>query len=96
MSALKQVFPRVHFRYDECCYAQDLEHFAEWLCGHGYRNKPARTHLYNVQQVLRALAMPPGAMLDIAKLTAAFRRSGDGRLRYQHSCTTSSVPTLIE
>jgi integrase/recombinase XerD len=88
MSALKQVFPRVHFRYDECGYAEDLEHFAAWLCGRGYRNKPARTHLYNVQQVLRVLAMPPGAKLDIAKLAAAFRRSGDGRLRYQHSRTT--------
>jgi hypothetical protein len=25
MSALKQVFPRVHYRYDECPYADDLE-----------------------------------------------------------------------
>jgi integrase/recombinase XerD len=88
MSSLKQVFPRVHFRYDECRYAEDLEHFAAWLCGRGYRNKPARTHLYNVQQVLQVLAMPPSAKLHIAKLAAAFRRCGDGRLRYQHSLTT--------
>ena len=58
MSALKLVFPRVHFRYDECPYADDLEHFAAWLCGRAYRNKRARTHLYNVQQVLLDLAMP--------------------------------------
>jgi integrase/recombinase XerD len=59
MSALQQVFPRVHFRYDECRYAQELEQFASWLCERAYRNKPARTHLYNAQQVLLGLARPP-------------------------------------
>jgi hypothetical protein len=87
MSALKLVFPRVHFRYDECPYADDLEHFAAWLCGRAYRNKRARTHLYNVQQVLLDLAMPSGSKLDLAKVAVAFRRSGDARLRYQHSFT---------
>jgi integrase len=87
MSALKLVFPRVHFRYDECPYADDLEHFSAWLCGRAYRNKRARTHLYNVQQVLLDLAMPSGSKLDLAKVAVAFRRSGDARLRYQHSFT---------
>ena len=37
MSALKQVFPRVYFRYDQDRYAQDLEQFAAWLLANGYR-----------------------------------------------------------
>jgi integrase len=85
MSALKQVFPRVHYRYDECPYADDLEHFAAWLCARAYRNKPARTHLYNVQRVLISLALPSGSKLRLAKLALAFRRSGNARLKYQHS-----------
>jgi integrase/recombinase XerD len=85
MSALKQVFPRVHYRYDECPYAADLEDFAAWLCERAYRNKRARTHLYNVQQVLISLALPSGSKLKLAKLEVAFRRSGNARLRYQHS-----------
>jgi hypothetical protein len=36
MSALKEVFVRVHFRYDRDRYAQDLEHFARWLIDKGY------------------------------------------------------------
>jgi hypothetical protein len=55
MSALKQVFPRVHFRYDRDAHAADLEQFATWLCVRGNCNKSARTHLYNSQQVLRSL-----------------------------------------
>jgi hypothetical protein len=43
MSALKQVFPRVHYRYDECPYADDLEHFAAWLCVRIAISRPART-----------------------------------------------------
>ena len=31
MSALTQVFVRVHFRYDRDRYAEDLEQFAAWL-----------------------------------------------------------------
>jgi integrase/recombinase XerD len=87
MSALRQVFPRVHYRYDECPYADDLEQFAAWLCERAYGNKRARTHLYNVQQVLRALAKSSGSKLALAKLAVAFRRSGNARLRYQHSFT---------
>jgi hypothetical protein len=71
MSALKQVFPRVHYRYDECPYADDLEHFAAWLCARAYRNKPARTHLYNVQRVLISLTLPSGSKLRLAKLAPA-------------------------
>jgi integrase len=87
MSALRQVFPRVHYRYDGCRYADDLEHFAAWLCERAYRNKPSRTHLYNVQQVLLSLAMPSGSKLRLAKLAAAFRHRSKARLRYQHSFT---------
>jgi integrase/recombinase XerD len=65
MSALKQVFPRVHYRYDECPYADDLEHFAAWLCARAYRNKPARTHLYNVQRVLISLTLVPSSTVRI-------------------------------
>jgi hypothetical protein len=86
MSALKH-FPRVHYRYDECPYADDLENFAAWLCERAYCNKPARTHLYNVQQALVSLALPSGSKLKLAKLAVAFRRSGKARLRYQHSFT---------
>jgi hypothetical protein len=94
MSALKQVFPRVHYRYDECPYAADLEDFAAWLCERAYRNKRARTHLYNVQQVLISLALPSGSKLKLAKLEVAFRRSGNARLRYQldnHEITAAQV-----
>ena len=36
MSALKEVFSRVHFRYDNDPNAKDLEQFAAWLCAHRY------------------------------------------------------------
>lgn len=55
------------------------------MCARAYRNKPARTHLYNVQQVLISLALPSGSKLRLAKLALAFRRSGNARLKYQHS-----------
>jgi site-specific recombinase XerD len=90
MSALKQVFPRVHFRYDKCRYAEDLEQFASWLCVRAYHNKCARTHLHNVQQVLQFLALPSGSKVALAKLALAFRRLGNTRLTYQHSFTTFS------
>jgi integrase/recombinase XerD len=88
MSALKQVFPRVHFRYDRDAHAADLEQFAAWLCARGNCNKSARTHLYNAQQVLRSLRAASGAKLDAADLARAFCRSGDARRRYQHTRTT--------
>jgi len=87
MSALKDVFPRVHFRYDEDPYAVDLEQFAAWLCERRYPNKGARTHLYNVQQVLRALSGVSGAALDSTKLSTAFRRLAVGKITYQHTHT---------
>jgi len=59
MSALKQVFPRVHFRYDECLYAT-ISNTLPLVVWRAYRNKRARAHLYNVQQVLLDLAMPTG------------------------------------
>lgn len=88
MSALKEVFSRVHFRYDNDPNVEDLEQFAAWLSARGYCNKPARTHLYNVQQVLRQLAVAPGSKLNADELAVAFRRSGPAWLRYQHTHST--------
>jgi len=74
MSALKDIFVRVHFRYDRDRYSQHLEHFAEWLLAKGYPNKTCRTHLYRVQQVLHAMRPQPGAALEAARLEGTFRR----------------------
>ena len=87
MSALKDAFPGVHFRYDEDRYAVDLEQFAAWLFARRYPNKAARTHLYNVQQVLRAPSGVSGVALNSTKLSTAFRRLAVGKITYQHTPT---------
>lgn len=85
MSALKQVFVRVHFRYNQDRYAEDLEPFAAWLLKAGYPNKTCRTHLYRVQQVLHAIGQPPGAMLGENVLQRAFIRVARRKWRYCHT-----------
>lgn len=82
MSALKQVFVRVHFRYDQDRYADDLERFAAWLLDAGYPNKTCRTHLYHVQQVLHAIGSPPGTMVDEGVLQRTFVRLARRKPRY--------------
>lgn len=74
MSALKQVFVRVHIRYEQDRYAEDLERFAAWLLGSGYPNKTARTHLFRVQQVLHAIGAAPSIALRADVLGRAFAR----------------------
>jgi site-specific recombinase XerD len=88
MSALKQVFVRVHFRYDRDRYAPDLEEFAAWLLANGYPNKTARTHLFRVQQVLRAIASEPGAALRAEVLRRTFTRLARRHWRYCHTHPT--------
>ena len=88
MSALKQVFVRVHFRYERDPYAPDLEDYAAWLLQKGYSNKTARTHLYRVQQVLHAIKAPPRSSLDEALLRHAFKRLTRRRWR---ACLTASA-----
>lgn len=102
MSALTQVFVRVHFRYDRDRYAEDLEQFAAWLLAAGYRNKPARTHLFHVQQVLNRIGAPPGTALSTDALVRAFRRRGrraSAVYRQTHTTYTGylrSVDRLVE
>lgn len=88
MSALKQVFVRVHFRYEQDRYVQDLEPFAAWLLHAGYPNKTCRTHLYRVQQALHAIDRPPGAVLSETVLQQTFRRLARRKWR---SCHTHPV-----
>jgi site-specific recombinase XerD len=88
MSALKQVFVRVHFRYDRDRYAEDLEQFAQWLLANGYPNKTIRTHLFRAQQVLHAIGSPPGSALDSGTLRGTFRRLARRRWKYCHTHPT--------
>ncbi len=74
MSALKQVFVRVHLRYEQDWYAEDLERFAAWLIATRYQNKNARRHLCRVQQVLHAIGAAPGAALRADVLERAFAK----------------------
>ena len=74
MSALKQVFVRVHLRYEQDGYAEDLERFAAWLITTQYQNKNARRHLCRVQQVLHAIGAAPGAVLRADVLERAFAK----------------------
>jgi integrase/recombinase XerD len=74
MSALRQVFVRVHSRYEQDRYAEDLERFAAWLLATRYRNKNARRHLCRVQQVLHAIGAAPGSALRADVLGRAFAR----------------------
>lgn len=74
MSALKQVFVRVHSRYEQDRYAEDLERFAAWLLATRYHNKNARRHLCRVQQVLHVIGATPGATLRADVLGRAFAR----------------------
>jgi len=101
MSALKQVFVRVHSRYDQDRYAKDLERFAAWLLANGYPNKTARTHLFRVQQVLHAIRAAPSAALHADVLGRAFRRLARRRWTRCHTCYTysgylRSIGRLIE
>lgn len=101
MSALKQVFVRVHFRYDQDRYADDLERFAAWLLQAGYPNKTCRTHLYHVQQALHAIGSPPGTMLDADVLQRTFLRLARRKPRYGHTRSVytdflRSIHQLIE
>lgn len=72
MSALKQLFVRVHLRYEQDRYAEDLERFAAWLLATRYSNKTARRHLFRVQQVLHAIGAAPGVTLRAEVLGRAF------------------------
>ena len=90
MSALNQIFVRVHFRYDRDRYAEDLEQFAAWLLANEYPNKSARGHLYRVQQVLHALGTEPSAPLKAHELRWVFRRKERRQPRYRHTHTTYS------
>ena len=101
MSALKQIFVRVHFRYDRDRYAQDLEDFAAWLLANGYPNKTARTHLFRAQQVLHAIGLAPGSALDAGMLRRTFSRIARRHWRYCHTHPTyadslRSIGRLIE
>jgi site-specific recombinase XerD len=101
MSALRQVFVRVHFRYDRDRYAEDLEQFAAWLLANGYPNKTARTHLFRVQQVLHEISAAPGAALHADKLKGAFRCLKRRRWKACHTHPTyagylRSIGRLIE
>lgn len=101
MSALKQVFVRVHARYDQDRYAQDLEPFAAWLLSAGYPNKSCRTHLYWAQQALHAINAMPGAVLKADAFERVFRRLARRCGRCRHTCSTyarylRSMGRLIE
>jgi len=85
MSALREVFVRVHFRYDRDRYSQDLEDFAKWLLAKGYPNKTCRTHLYRTQQVLHAMGAAPGVALEADALERTFRRLARRRWTDCHS-----------
>lgn len=85
MSALKQVFVRVHARYEQDRYAQDLERFAAWLLAAGYPNKTCRTHLYRTQQALHVAGRPPDASIDEALLRRVFHRLAQRRWRHCHT-----------
>lgn len=85
MSALKEVFVRVHFRYDRDRHSRDLEDYAQWLLAQGYPNKTCRTHLYRAQQVLHAMEAAPGAALEVHTLKQTFRRLSRRRVTPCHS-----------
>lgn len=91
MSALTQVFVRVHARYDQDRYAGDLEPFAAWLLRSGYPNKSCRTHLYRVQQALHAIDAMPGAVMDVDVLEHAFRRLTRRFAKSRHTCSTYAM-----
>jgi len=101
MSALTQVFVRVHSRYDQDRYADDLEPFAAWLLRAGYPNKSCRTHLYWAQQALHAIGPTPGAVLEADVLERTFRRLARRCSRCRHTCSTyarylRSIGRLVE
>ena len=89
MSALKQVFVRVHSRYEQDQYAEDLERFAAWLLATSYQNKNARRHLCRVQHVLHAIGAAPGVALRADVLGRAFAKLA----RRWTRCHTASTYT---
>ncbi|MGP8095998.1 MAG: tyrosine-type recombinase/integrase [Steroidobacteraceae bacterium] len=88
MSALAQLFVRLHRRYDQDRYADDLERFAAWLLANDFSIHTAQTHLFRVQQVLRAVAVEPGTTLGLQMLRRAFRRLERRDWKYRHTRST--------
>jgi integrase/recombinase XerD len=93
MSALKQVFVRVHLRYEQDPYAEDLERFATWLLATRYSNKTARRHLFRVQQVLHAIGAVPGVALRADVLGRTFEQLA--RRRWTRNHTASTYPRYL-
>jgi len=88
MSALTQIFVRCHYRYNSDRYAGDLERFAAWLLAEGFPIRTARTHLFRVRQVLRAVGAEPGVTLKLNVLWRTFRRLERRQWKYRHTRST--------
>lgn len=70
---LRQMFVRVHARYECSPYAKDLASFAYWLDQEGYSHRYAQRIVFRAKQSFERLAVEPGSTFTEADLTQAFR-----------------------
>ena len=83
---LRDLFPRVHRRYEESRYGGDLELFATWLAQEGHLRHPLRLHVRRVKYVLeRSKGLQSGPLFHEGRLQRAFIVSGPDA--YLYVCT---------
>ena len=70
---LRQMFVRVHARYECSPYAEDLASFAYWLDQEGYPLRYAQRIVFRAKQSLERLAVAPGCTFTEADLLQTFR-----------------------
>lgn len=70
---LRQMFIRVHARYECSPYAKELASFTYWLDQEGYSHRYAQRIVFRAKQSLERLAVEPGSIFTEADLTQAFR-----------------------
>lgn len=70
---LRQMFVRVHARYENSPYSEDLASFAFWLDQEGYSFRYAQRIVFRVKQSLEKLAVAPSNIFTEVDLIQAFR-----------------------
>lgn len=69
---LRQMFVRVHARYECSPYAEDLASFAYWLDQEGYPLRYAQRIIFRAKQSLEKAAVAPGCTFTEVDLTQVF------------------------
>lgn len=81
---LRQMFVRVHARYECSPYAKELASFAYWLDQEGYPLRYAQRIVFRAKQSLEKAAVAPGCTFTEVDLTRIFHQPAQQKL-YNHA-----------